>query len=223
VPLASVADLLDDLRAGRPVILVDDERRENEGDLVLPAELATPAWINFMVKECRGLVCVALSRARAGELELPAMTSRNSDAHGTAFTVSVDHVSTSTGISAFDRSRTSMALADPSARPEDFRRPGHVFPLVADPAGVAGRRGHTEAAVELARLAGYAPLGVVCEVLRDDGHMARLDDLRGFARRHALRIGTVASLAASLAPGTGDRGTGAIGAGARDANPRETG
>ncbi len=192
--LASVDALLDELRAGRPVVLVDDERRENEGDLVLPAELATPEWINFMVKEARGLVCVALTPERGRVLDLAAMVQRNTDAHATAFTVSVDHVDTSTGISAFDRSRTSIALADPDARPDDFRRPGHVFPLVAHPDGVLGRRGHTEAAVDLASLAGFAPVGVICEIMRDDGHMARLDDLRSFAARHGLRVGTVESL-----------------------------
>ena len=192
--LASVDELLAEHRAGRPVIIVDDERRENEGDLVLPAELATPAWINFMAMEARGLVCVALTAARARELDLPAMVRRNTDAHATAFTVSVDHAETSTGISAFDRSRTAIALTEPDALPEHFRRPGHLFPLIAHPDGVLGRRGHTEAAVDLARLAGFRPLGVICEVMRDDGEMARLDDLRAFAARHRLRIGTVAAL-----------------------------
>ena len=197
--LASVEALLGELHRGRPVVLVDDERRENEGDLVLSAELATPHWINFMATEGRGLVCAALSPERARALDLPPMVERNTDAHATAFTVSVDHVETSTGISAFDRSRTAIALTEPAARPEHFRRPGHLFPLIAHPEGVLGRRGHTEAAVDLARLAGHAPVGVICEVMRDDGHMARLDDLWAFAERHALLIGTVASLVAHRA------------------------
>ncbi|WP_034383929.1 bifunctional 3,4-dihydroxy-2-butanone-4-phosphate synthase/GTP cyclohydrolase II [Deinococcus sp. YIM 77859] len=194
--LAPVETLLAELRAGRPVLMVDDESRENEGDVVLPAATVTPEWINFMAREARGLICVALTEERARELDLPPMVTHNTDAHGTAFTVSVDHVSNTTGISAFDRAATAAALIDPAARAEDFRRPGHIFPLVARPGGVLRRTGHTEAAVDLARLAGFAPAGVICEVMGDDGTMSRLPDLEVFAARHGLQIGSIADLIA---------------------------
>jgi len=192
--LAGVKELLEELRQGRPVILVDDEDRENEGDLILAAEHATPDWVNFMLKECRGLLCVALTEERAKALDLPLMVERNQDPQGTRFTVSVDARGTTTGISAFERAATIRLLADPEARPQDFRRPGHVFPLVARPGGVLRRAGHTEATVDLLRLAGLTPVGSLIEILKEDGSMARLPDLLEFAGRHGLKVGTIADL-----------------------------
>jgi 3,4-dihydroxy 2-butanone 4-phosphate synthase/GTP cyclohydrolase II len=192
--LASIKELLEELRQGRPVILVDDEDRENEGDLILAAEHATPDWVNFMLKECRGLLCVALTEERAKALDLPLMVERNQDPQGTRFTVSVDARGTTTGISAFERAATIRLLADPEARPQDFRRPGHIFPLVARPGGVLRRAGHTEATVDLLRLAGLTPVGSLIEILKEDGSMARLPDLLEFAGRHGLKVGTIADL-----------------------------
>ncbi len=192
---ATVPELLAELRAGRPVVVVDEASRENEGDIVLAAEHATPAWVNFMVKEARGLVCVSLPEARAKKLKLEPMVAENTDAHGTAFTVSVDHSGTHTGISAFERSLTLRALAE-GGKSEDFRRPGHVFPLVARPGGVLQRAGHTEASLDLVRLAGLREAAVICEVIRDDGHMARLPDLEVFAAQHRLKLGSIADLRA---------------------------
>lgn len=196
--LAPIPELLAELRAGRPVILVDDERRENEGDLLMPAETATPEWVNFMAREGRGLICVTLTPERAAELDLAPMVRPGSstDPHGTAFTVSVDHVRTSTGISAYDRAATIAALADPAATPADFRRPGHIFPLVARPGGVLRRAGHTEAGCDLARLAGFAPVGVICEIMGDSGEMLRLPDLLAFGERHGLKVGSIEALIA---------------------------
>lgn len=196
--LAPIPDLLAELRAGRPVILVDDEGRENEGDLLMPAETATPEWVNFMAREGRGLICVTLTPERAAELDLAPMVRPGSstDPHGTAFTVSVDHVRTSTGISAYDRAATIAALADPTATPADFRRPGHIFPLVARPGGVLRRAGHTEAGCDLARLAGFAPAGVICEIMGDSGEMLRLPDLLAFGKRHSLLVGSIEALIA---------------------------
>ena len=192
--LAGVKELLEELRQGRPVILVDDEDRENEGDLILAAEHATPDWVNFMLKECRGLLCVALTEERAKALDLPLMVERNQDPQGTRFTVSVDARGTTTGISAFERAATIRLLADPEAGPQDFRRPGHIFPLVARPGGVLRRAGHTEATVDLLRLAGLTPVGSLIEILKEDGSMARLPDLLEFAGRHGLKVGTIADL-----------------------------
>ena len=192
--IASVKELLEELKAGRPVILVDDEDRENEGDLIMAAEHVTPEWVNFMLKECRGLLCVALTEERAKALDLPLMVERNQDPQGTRFTVSVDARGTTTGISAFERAATIRLLADPEATAQDFRRPGHVFPLVARPGGVLRRAGHTEATVDLLRLAGLTPVGSLIEILKEDGTMARLPDLLAFARRHGLKVGTIADL-----------------------------
>ncbi|MGC8876155.1 bifunctional 3,4-dihydroxy-2-butanone-4-phosphate synthase/GTP cyclohydrolase II [Thermus sp.] len=192
--IASVKELLEELRAGRPVILVDDEDRENEGDLIMAAEHVTPEWVNFMLKECRGLLCVALTEERARALDLPLMVERNQDPQGTRFTVSVDTRGTTTGISAFERAATIRLLADPEATAQDFRRPGHVFPLVARPGGVLRRAGHTEATVDLLRLAGLTPVGSLIEILKEDGTMARLPDLLAFAQRHGLKVGTIADL-----------------------------
>ncbi|GBF05975.1 GTP cyclohydrolase II [Deinococcus aerius] len=194
--LASIPDLLAELRAGRPVILVDDEHRENEGDLLMPAQAATPEWINFMAREGRGLICVTLTPERARELDLRPMVGANTDPNGTAFTVSVDHVSNSTGISAFDRAATIRALIDPASGSQDFRRPGHIFPLVARPGGVLRRAGHTEAGCDLARLAGFTPAGVICEIMNDSGEMSRLPDLLAFGERHSLLVGSIEALIA---------------------------
>ncbi|KPD26276.1 3,4-dihydroxy-2-butanone 4-phosphate synthase [Thermus scotoductus] len=192
--LASVRELMEELRQGRPVILVDDEDRENEGDLIMAAEHVTPEWVNFMLRECRGLLCVALTEERARALDLPLMVEKNQDPQGTRFTVSVDARGTTTGISAFERAATIRLLADPEATAQDFRRPGHIFPLVARPGGVLRRAGHTEATVDLLRLAGLRPVGSLIEILKEDGTMARLPDLLEFAGRHGLKVGTIADL-----------------------------
>lgn len=192
--LASVRELMEELRQGRPVILVDDEDRENEGDLIMAAEHVTPEWVNFMLRECRGLLCAALTEERARALDLPLMVERNQDPQGTRFTVSVDARGTTTGISAFERAATIRLLADPEATAQDFRRPGHIFPLVARPGGVLRRAGHTEATVDLLRLAGLRPVGSLIEILKEDGTMARLPDLLEFAGRHGLKVGTIADL-----------------------------
>lgn len=196
-PFASIPEALDELRRGRMVVVVDDEGRENEGDLTLAAELATPEAINFMAKEARGLVCLALSPERCDELGLPLMAARNESRFETAFTVSVEaRTGVSTGISAADRARTIQVAADPAAGPEDLVQPGHVFPLKARPGGVLERAGQTEAAVDLMRLAGLRPAGVICEVMNDDGTMARVPDLVGYCARHGLKMVTVADLIA---------------------------
>ncbi|RDI94959.1 GTP cyclohydrolase II [Meiothermus sp. QL-1] len=194
--MSPIPELLAELRAGRPIILLDDERRENEGDLVVAAEHATPEVINLMIREGRGLVCLALTAERARALELQPMVPQNTDPHATAFTVSVDHVSCGTGISAYDRAKTVRACLDPATRPSDLRRPGHIFPLVARPGGVLERPGHTEAAVDLARLAGLEPAGVICEVVAEDGRMARRPELEALARRLGLKLGTIRDLIA---------------------------
>jgi len=192
---ADIADALDDLRAGKMVIVCDDEDRENEGDLTMAAQFATAEKINFMAKEGRGLVCLALSPQRCGELDLPPMTSHNEARLQTAFTVSVEaREGVTTGISAADRAHTIQVAIDPESRPTDLVQPGHVFPLMARPGGVLERSGQTEAAVDLARLAGLNPAGVICEIMNDDGTMARVPDLVPYARKHGLKIITVADL-----------------------------
>lgn len=183
-----IEDALRDLRAGKSIIVVDDEDRENEGDLIALADKVSPEVINFMISEARGLVCVPITQERAEELDLPPMVTHNTDYHGTAFTVSVDHVTTSTGISAGERSQTIQALIDPAAKPSDFRRPGHIFPLIARAGGVLRRAGHTEAAIDLARMCGSAPAGVICEIIKEDGTMARLADLVEFKKKHGLKL-----------------------------------
>ncbi|WP_274364457.1 bifunctional 3,4-dihydroxy-2-butanone-4-phosphate synthase/GTP cyclohydrolase II [Paenibacillus thermotolerans] len=180
-----------DLMMGKPVIVVDDENRENEGDFVALAEKATPEIINFMATEGRGLICVPITEERAEELDLPPMVARNTDYHGTAFTVSIDHVSTSTGISAHERSQTIQAMISPKTRAHDFRRPGHIFPLIAKKGGVLRRAGHTEAAVDLARMCGSYPAGVICEIMKEDGTMARVPELREIAKKHGLKLITI--------------------------------
>lgn len=190
----AIEEAIYDLIRGKAIIVVDDEDRENEGDLIALTEKATPEVINFMITEGRGLVCVPITQERAEALDLPPMVSHNTDYHGTAFTVSVDHISTTTGISAHERAATIKALIDPNAKPQDFRRPGHVFPLIAKKGGVLRRAGHTEAAVDLARMCGSAPSAVICEVIKEDGTMARLPDLIQFAEQHELKLVTIKDL-----------------------------
>lgn len=186
---------LEDIRAGRMVIVVDDENRENEGDLTIAAEKITPEAINFMARHGRGLICMPMTGARLDELQVPLMVTDNSSVHGTAFCVSIEaKQGVSTGISASDRARTVLAAIDPRTSPADLARPGHMFPLRARPGGVLARAGQTEAAVDLARIAGLHPAGVICEVMNDDGSMARVPDLVSFAARHGLKIITVADL-----------------------------
>ena len=194
---AAAEDIIEEARKGRMFILVDDEDRENEGDLVIPAQWATPDAINFMARHARGLICLALTRERVEQLGLPLMSQNNRTRHSTAFTVSIEaREGVTTGISAADRSRTVSVAIDPSCGPQDIVTPGHVFPLVARDGGTLERTGHTEAAVDLARLAGLTPAGVICEIMNDDGTMARRNDLITFAQRHALKIGTIADLIA---------------------------
>jgi 3,4-dihydroxy 2-butanone 4-phosphate synthase/GTP cyclohydrolase II len=179
------------------IVVVDDEDRENEGDLMIAAEMITPEVINFMATHARGLICLAITGERADALELEPMAPRNTSFGGTAFTVSIDAKGggVTTGISAYDRCQTILAAIDSSTRPEDLARPGHIFPLRARRDGVLERRGHTEAAVDLARLAGLNPSGVICEIVKDDGHMARLFDLIGFCAKHDLKMISVTDLA----------------------------
>ncbi|MCC7282335.1 MAG: 3,4-dihydroxy-2-butanone-4-phosphate synthase [Acetobacteraceae bacterium] len=195
--LAPTADILDAARAGKMFILVDDEDRENEGDLVIPAEFADAAAINFMARHARGLICLALTGERVRTLGLPLMSQANGTRHQTAFTVSIEaREGVTTGISAADRARTVQAAIDPARGAADLVTPGHVFPLMARDGGVLVRAGHTEAAVDLARMAGLIPAGVICEIMNDDGTMARLPDLVGFAQHHGLKCGTIADLIA---------------------------
>ena len=196
-PMATPEEIIDEARNGRMFILVDDEDRENEGDLVIPAQMATPAAINFMAMHGRGLICLALSKARCDALGLEAMSRSNGTVYETAFTVSIEaREGVTTGISAADRARTISVAIDASRQREDIVTPGHVFPLTARDGGVLVRAGHTEAAVDISRLAGLNPSGVICEIMNEDGSMARLDDLIPFARRHGLKIGTIADLIA---------------------------
>lgn len=195
--LASPEEIINEARNGRMFILVDDEDRENEGDLVIPAQMATPDAINFMATHGRGLICLALTRSRVEQLGLNLMSRHNGTRHETAFTVSIEaREGVTTGISAADRARTISVAIDGTRGPDDIVTPGHVFPLVARDGGVLVRTGHTEAAVDVARLAGLNPSGVICEIMKDDGTMARLDDLIPFAQRHRLKIGTIRDLIA---------------------------
>lgn len=195
--LSPIETLLEDARRGRMFVLVDDEQRENEGDLVIPASHATPEAINFMAKHGRGLICLAMTRERVERLGLPLMAQQNGTRHQTAFTVSIEaREGVTTGISAADRARTVQAAIDPAKGAADIVSPGHVFPLVARDGGVLVRAGHTEAAVDIARMAGLNPAGVICEIMNDDGTMARLPDLIPFAKAHGLHIGTIADLIA---------------------------
>ncbi len=190
----TVSEAIDDIRAGKMIVVVDDENRENEGDLVMAAEFCRPEDMNFIVRFARGVVCSPLDGEIARKLALDLMVEHNTDTHGTAFTVSVDYKTSTTGLSAFERAQTVRALADPAARPDDFRRPGHIFPLIARQGGVLKRSGHTEATVDLARLAGLRGAGLCCEIMNDDGTMARLPQLKAFAREHGLKLISVESL-----------------------------
>jgi 3,4-dihydroxy 2-butanone 4-phosphate synthase / GTP cyclohydrolase II len=195
MPISPVPELIAELAAGRMVILVDEEDRENEGDLVLAADHVTPEAINFMARFGRGLICLTLTRERCERLRLPPMAQRNGTQHGTAFTVSIEAATgVTTGISAADRARTIQAAVAKDAQPADLVQPGHIFPLQAKDGGVLMRAGHTEAGCDLAAMAGLSPASVICEIMKDDGTMARLPDLEVFAREHGLKIGTIADL-----------------------------
>lgn len=195
--LSPIEDLLAEARAGRMFILVDDEDRENEGDLVIPAEYASPAIINFMITHGRGLVCLAMENERVEQLELALMPTRGRGRFQTAFTVSIEAATgVTTGISAYERAHTIATAIDPAKGADDIVTPGHIFPLIARDGGVLERQGHTEAAVDIARIAGLIPAGVICEIVNDDGTMARLPDLLDFGARHGIKVGTIASLVA---------------------------
>ena len=195
VALSSIEEVIEEAKAGRIFILVDDENRENEGDLCIPAENATPEVINFMAKYARGLICLAMQRSRVEELGLPLMSRNNATRLETAFTVSIEaREGVTTGISAHDRAKTISVAIDPEKSRDDIISPGHVFPLVARDGGTLVRAGHTEAVVDIARLAGMNPAGVICEIMNDDGTMARMPDLIAFAERHSLKIATIADL-----------------------------
>lgn len=189
-----IEELLTDLKQGKNVIIVDDENRENEGDIVCAAEFATPENVNFMAKYARGLICIPMTKDYTEKLGLLPMNTKNTDSHGTAFTVSIDHVDTTTGISAMERSLTAIKTIEEGSGPEDFKRPGHMFPLEAVEGGVLKRNGHTEATVDLMKLAGLKSVGLCCEIMNDDGTMARRDELIKFAEEHDLKIGTIKDL-----------------------------
>ncbi|PDT83151.1 3,4-dihydroxy-2-butanone-4-phosphate synthase [Sinorhizobium sp. BJ1] len=197
--ISKIEDAIAALARGGIIVVVDDEDRENEGDIIVASDAVTAGTIAFMMKHARGLICVAMEGERLDALEIPLMVPQNTELHKTAFTVSVDYLpGTTTGISAADRAATVQALMNPAARPADFARPGHIFPLRAHPRGVRGRPGHTEAAVDLARLAGRSPSGVICEVANDDGTMARLPELVLFTETHRLPLITIRDLIAYI-------------------------
>src|SRR4051794_10918707 len=196
-PFSTIEEAIEDIREGKMVVVCDEEDRENEGDLTLAAQFATPEAINFMAKEGRGLICLALEPERCDELGLDLMAAKNESPFQTAFTVSIEaREGVTTGISAHDRARTVAVAIDPRSGPQDIATPGHVFPLRARPGGVLVRAGHTEAAVDIPRLAGLNPAGVICEIMNDDGSMARMPDLVAIAQRHGLKIGTISDLIA---------------------------
>jgi len=193
--LNTAQEIIDDIRQGKMVILMDDEDRENEGDIIIAAECVTAEHINFMARHARGLICMPMTRERCEQLKLPLMVQRNGSGFGTKFTVSIEAAEgVTTGISAADRARTVQVAAAKNALAEDIVSPGHIFPLMAQPGGVLSRAGHTEAACDLARMAGYEPTGVICEIMNDDGTMARRPELEKFAQEHQLKIGTIADL-----------------------------
>lgn len=192
----TIEEAVADLKAGKMIVTVDDPDRENEGDLICASEFATLENVNFMASYAKGLICMPMSRALTEKLNLQQMVANNTDNHATAFTVSIDHISTSTGISALERSVTAMKTVEEGAKPSDFRRPGHMFPLEAKPGGVLERMGHTEATVDLMRIAGLKECGLCCEIMREDGTMMRTTELQEFARKHGLKIITVADLIA---------------------------
>ena len=198
MPVCSLEEGLEEIKAGRFLIVVDDENRENEGDLVMPAEKVTPEAVNFIVSQAKGLLCMPVIGERLDDLGMPLMVLQNASIkHQTAFTVSVDYSKeTSTGISAYDRAATIKAMIDPKSQPKDFSRPGHLFPLRYHPGGVLARGGHTEAVVDLCKMAGLYPAGVVCEIMREDGTMSRMPDLEAFAQRHNLKILSIAQIIA---------------------------
>lgn len=195
-PFSSIEEILAELRAGRLVIVTDDEQRENEGDLICAAEFATTENVNFMATYARGLICMPMTSEHARRLDLKQMVEENTDNHSTAFTVSIDHISTTTGISAEERSITALKCVADDAKPGDFRRPGHMFPLEARQGGVLRRAGHTEATVDLMTAAGLKPCGLCCEIMKDDGRMARLPDIIEFSKKHGLKLCTIADLIA---------------------------
>ncbi len=195
IEFSTIEAAIEAIRSGEMLIVVDDENRENEGDLLMAADKISPQAVNFMITHGRGLLCVPMEADVAKRLDIPLMTVKNSDRHGTKFTVSVDVIEgTTTGISATERAKSIKALADPNSRASEFMRPGHVFPLLAERGGVLRRAGHTEAAVDLAKFAGLNPVGAICEIIRDDGEMARLSDLIPFAQKHGLKIITIEAL-----------------------------
>ena len=196
-PFATIEEALDEIRRGRMVVVCDDEDRENEGDLVMAAQFVTPEAINFMAKEARGWICLALTPERCDELGLELMTAKNESALQTPFTITIEaRHGVTTGVSAHDRAHTMQVAIDPKTRPDDLAQPGHVNPLKAKPGGVLERTGHTEASVDLARLAGLIPAGVICEVMNEDGSMARVPDLADYCERHGLKMVTIADLIA---------------------------
>ena len=190
----SIDEILEDIKNGKIVVMIDDEDRENEGDVICAAEFATNENVNFMASYAKGLICMPMSEEYTEKFLLPQMCEVNTDNHCTAFTVSIDHVDTKTGISAYERSITAMKFVEDDAKPSDFRTPGHMFPLKAKKGGVLERNGHTEATVDIVRLAGLKPVGLCCEIMKDDGTMARTPDLVEFAKKHELKIGTIADL-----------------------------
>ena len=190
----TIDEILEDIKNGKIVVMIDDEDRENEGDVICAAEFATNENVNFMASYAKGLICMPMSEEYTEKFLLPQMCEVNTDNHCTAFTVSIDHVDTKTGISAYERSITAMKFVDDDAKPSDFRTPGHMFPLKAKKGGVLERNGHTEATVDIVRLAGLKPVGLCCEIMKDDGTMARTPDLVEFAKKHELKIGTIADL-----------------------------
>lgn len=192
----TIEEALQDLREGKWIVVVDDEDRENEGDIIVAAEFATTEAVNFMASYAKGLICMPMTEEIAGKLNFHPMVKKNTDNHETAFTVSIDHIDTTTGISAYERGITARKVVEDDAKPEDFRRPGHMFPLVSKPMGVFERNGHTEATVDLMKLAGLKHCGLCCEIMRDDGYMARLPYLIEFSQKHHLKIITVADLIA---------------------------
>ncbi len=192
--LNTIDEAVEDLKAGKIILVTDDEDRENEGDLICAAEYAGPENLNFMATFGKGLICMPMSEEIASRLQLDQMVTHNTDNHETAFTVSIDHVDTSTGISAYERSVTALAAADPASKPGDFRRPGHMFPLIAKKGGVLIRNGHTEATVDLMKICGFAECGICCEIMDDDGKMMRRDALREFAKKHNLKFITITQL-----------------------------
>lgn len=192
----TIEEILQDLKEGKIVVMLDDQDRENEGDVICAAEYATPENVNFMAAYAKGLICMPMTEEYAQKLHLPQMCDVNTDNHCTAFTVSIDHVDTQTGISAYERSLTARKVVDDKVEAKDFRMPGHMFPLLAKKGGVLERNGHTEATVDLMRLAGLKPVGLCCEIMKEDGHMARKEDLIAFAKKHGLKIGCIADLEA---------------------------